>query len=237
MRFAVLDWDTAFFGVKIARIDSPLLTTSQLAETLSELKGSAVELVYWPSARECNFAEMKRLGGYLLDTKTTFLVDPRADGPKGPVLAEGVELYAKSMPLSDLEALAVQGGEHSRFARDPRVPREKFVALYKSWIGRSVAKEIAREVLVIREGDRVVGMVTLGERDGRGEIGLIAVDTNSRGRGYGRKLVHAAQRWFANEQLVLGQVVTQGKNLEACSLYASCGYSVEKVEYFYHFWL
>lgn len=141
------------------------------------------------------------------------------------------------MPIADLEALAIQSGPYSRFSVDPKLPEEKFIELYKIWINRSLKKEIADEVLVIREGENVVGMVTLGEKDGKGDIGLIAVERDRRGRKYGEALVRAAQCWFIRRGYEFGQAVTQGGNIPACSLYKKCGYSVEKVEYFYHFWL
>ena len=69
------------------------------------------------------------------------------------------------------------------------------------------------------------------------DIGLIAVNRNYRGKRFGEMLVRHAQYWFINNGYNIGQVVTQGTNIPACNLYKKCGYSVEKVEYFYHFWL
>ena len=80
-------------------------------------------------------------------------------------------------------------------------------------------------------------MVTLGNKNGKGDIGLLAVGADYRGRNYGRILVQAAQKWFLTNGYQEGQVITQGDNYPAYHLYEKCGYSVEKVEYFYHFWL
>jgi dTDP-4-amino-4,6-dideoxy-D-galactose acyltransferase len=141
------------------------------------------------------------------------------------------------MPISDIEGLAIESGEYSRFSVDTNLPREKFVDLYKIWINRSLSKEIASEVLVIREEDRVVGMVTLDDKNGRGEIDLIAVNRNCRRKKYGEKLVRAAQHWFLANGFEFGEVVTQGANIPAIKLFKKCGYSIESIKYFYHFWL
>jgi dTDP-4-amino-4,6-dideoxy-D-galactose acyltransferase len=85
--------------------------------------------------------------------------------------------------------------------------------------------------------DRATGMITCGNKKGRGDIGLLAVDASQRGQGLGAKLVRGAQRWFVQNGFGVGQVVTQGSNRAACELYARCGYRVESVEYFYHIWL
>ena len=237
MQYQILDWDSDFFSVTVARITEPVLNEQKLSELHSELKAKGVNLVYWPSSREFEGEIVKRFGGILADTKMTFAMDFRSLNPEEFVSTDIVQAYTQSMPISDLEDLAIQSGEYSRFVVDQNIPRDKFVSLYNIWINRSLSKDIAEEVLVIREGKRVVGMVTLGNKNGRGDIGLIAVDRNCRGKQYGEKLVRAAQRWFIENGYGFGQVVTQGMNIPACNLYKKCGYSVEKVEYFYHFWL
>lgn len=175
---------------------------------------------------------VKRFGGNLADKKTPFAVDLRSLSVEGFASGDVVEAYAQAMTIKDIEDLAIQSGEHSRFAVDPNTPGEKSVALYSTWSRRSIRKEIAEEVLVIRDRGRVVGMITLGDKNGRGDIGLIAVDKNYGGRQYGEKLVRAAQRWFVKNGYEFGQVVTQGVSPPACNLYKKCGYHVKKVGYF-----
>lgn len=239
MEYQILDWDTEFLGVTVARVAEPDLNEFELVDILTELKAKGAALVYWSSNRELEKDFVTRLGGNLTDYKTTFALDFRDVDFEKFANFDIVEAYTQSMPYNDIVELAIQSGEYSRFSVDPNIPKERFLTLYKIWIDRSLAKEIAEEVLVIREdkGQRVVGMVTLGNKQGRGDIGLIAVDREHRGKRYGEQLVHAAQRWFVNDGYKSGQVVTQGANAPACSLYRKCGYSVERVEYFYHFWL
>lgn len=236
LEYQILDWDSNFFGFSVARINNPNLAKEKLVNSLSDLSLKGIKLIYWPASNEYSENEITDLGGSLVDLKTTFKMDFDGVNPEDFISTDEVEAYSDSMPFESFEELAVQSGEYSRFAVDPRIPREKFFELYRIWIARSLKKEIAREVLVLRESNRVVGMVTLGEKDGRGDIGLIAVDASSRGKSYGEKLVRSAQRWFIKNGYTVGQVVTQGNNIPPCMLYKKCGYSVEKVEYFYHFW-
>lgn len=233
----ILDWDSDFLGVKVARINQSHLDTQELSDILTELQQRRVRLVYWSSDRECENTMIKKFCGNLTDRKTTFAIDFCSQDFNKLLPNDIVEPFADSMSVADLEGLAIQSGEYSRFAVDPNLPKDKFVSLYKIWINRSLRKEIASEVLVIRDGDKIAGMVTLGEKNGRGDIGLIAVDSNFRGRKYGEKLVRAAQRWFVEHGYEYGQVVTQGQNMSACNLYHKCGYSIEKTEFFDHFWL
>jgi dTDP-4-amino-4,6-dideoxy-D-galactose acyltransferase len=237
MRYQILDWDSDFFGIRVGRIIRSQLEVEELSEILSELREMQVKLVYWPSDLEIEVDLAAKLGGFLADKKTTFAMDFHSINFDKNISTDTVESFTTSMSVNDLESLAIQSGEYSRFAIDPNLPKDKFVSLYKIWIDRSARKEIASEVLLIRDCEKFAGMVTLGEKNGRGDIGLIAVDSNYRGRKYGEKLVRAAQRWFSENGYEYGQVVTQGQNVPACNLYIKCGYSVEQVEYFYHFWL
>jgi dTDP-4-amino-4,6-dideoxy-D-galactose acyltransferase len=237
MNYDLLEWDSALFGFGVARVSSDRPSVAQVDETLGCLKRSGARLVYWPVAQALPEDAVTRWGGFLADLRTTFAIDFDTLPPEALLPSVPIEPYVPSMPKTDLVALAIQSGEYSRFAVDPKVPRDKFEALYMAWINNSVTKELAREVLVLPVGSRLAGMVTLGDKAGRGDIGLIAVDTAFRGRRYGEALTRAAQAWFVANGYRYGQVVTQGRNIAACNLYRKCGYSVETVEHFYHFWL
>ena len=96
---------------------------------------------------------------------------------------------------------------------------------------------MADEVLVIMRNNHIAGMVTLTDKNGVGDIGLIAVDEKFRGRKFGQQLVLDAQRWFIQHGCHTSCVITQEDNLPACHLYEKCGYQKTKTEFFYHFWL
>lgn len=201
------------------------------------MRSADVGLAYWASPKPITTGLATSLRGYLVDRKSSFGIDFRALDPGDFIDTSIVGPHDPSTPIGVLEGLAVQSGEYSRFSVDPRFPRDKFEELYKTWIRKSVAGELADEVLTIRRDEEVVGLITLVTVNGSGDIGLIAVDKESRGRRFGETLVRAAQRYFIDRRLERGRVVTQSDNTAACKLYEQCGYSIKKVEYVYHFWL
>ncbi|WP_026958013.1 GNAT family N-acetyltransferase [Aliagarivorans taiwanensis] len=237
MAYQKLDWDTDFFGVSVARINEPGLVDQELSKVLIKLRDKDVDLVYWSSNRKVGSKLLGRFGGLLSAEKVTFIIDLACVDQGKFTSSCIVEPFSQSMRNIDFQALAIQSGEFSRFSVDKNIPQEKFDQLYQKWIIRSLRKEIADEVLAIREGECVVGMVTLGTKGDRGDIGLLAVDSQYRGKQLGVNLVNAALKWFIAHGYNVGQVVTQGANIPACNLYKKTGYSVESVEYFYHFWL
>ncbi len=91
-------------------------------------------------------------------------------------------------------------------------------------------------MLVFSADKEIDGFVTLGQKNNRGDIGIIAVDGKQRGKGIGKSLMLSAEQWFANHGYTDMQVITQGGNEAACRLYESCGFTIEKTEYVYHIW-
>jgi len=176
-------------------------------------------------------------GGFLADEKVTYARELGGMSEARAASAYTALPYPATTPDAALTELALQSGKYSRFRQDPRFPRELCDKLYTCWITRSVSKEIALEVLVVKEHSDLLGLITLGTKGGRGDIGLMAVAEHARGKGIGRTLVTDADRFFEERGYTYIQVVTQRRNLAACHLYESCGYKIEKVENVFHFWL
>lgn len=145
--------------------------------------------------------------------------------------------YTQKNVTPALLELAWESGIYSRFNVDPNFKSNEYKHLYKTWIEKSVNKEIAKDVLVYMDEDIISGMITLGEKNKRGDIGLLAVSNVARGKGIGKKLMIAAENYFKEKGYDQLQVVTQGANKAALNLYQSCGYHIDDRTYFYHFWL
>ena len=145
--------------------------------------------------------------------------------------------YKSNNPSRALEALAMEISKYSHFKTDPQCPPRLVIKMYKKWITNSINGKIAKHVLVYKKGRRIAGFITLGEKNGRGDIGLLAVDAAFRGQGIGYKLITAAQKQFLQDNYKYSQVVTQLGNIAACRLYEKSGYVIEKIENFYHFHL
>ncbi len=243
--FEILPWDSAQFGFPVARVASTV-HPRYLEPLLRDARAANVGLAYYSiptHAPEIPDAVLRAAGGRLISTRMTYIADlaERASFPgsfsTAAVDAYAITSYEGSDAHSQIVALARASGEYSRFRVDPGIDPRIFHAIYDAWIVRSVRREIAEEVLVARASSGIVGLVTLGTRGDRGDIGLLAVDGAARGRGIGRALVGAAQRWTVQRGLSAAQVVTQAANEAACRLYASAGYTVERMEREYHFWL
>ncbi|MBU4332072.1 GNAT family N-acetyltransferase [Patescibacteria group bacterium] len=235
----ILKWDTDFFGFTVAKIIPNKLNLNSLKKILTSLRKSRVSLVYWASdsTDEASQKAAETLNGFLADRKVIYIINLKKIPVKHLQLNIKVEEHNKNLPNTELKNLAIQAGLYSRYNVDQKISKKKFEALYKIWITNSLNKTIADAVLVTKKKGKIVGMITLGKKNNRGDIGLIAVSPNARGMGLGTSLVKSAQSWFISHKYKFGQVITQEANTAACRLYEKCGYRLEKKENFYHFWL
>ena len=79
-------------------------------------------------------------------------------------------------------------------------------------------------------------MVTIGEKNNRADIGIIAVDNNFRGQDVGKILVQGVINYSIRNGYSSLQVVTQKMNESACRFYERCGFTAEQVVNVYHYW-
>jgi len=233
--YDLLVWDSGLFGFPVAKLTREGLAPGRISAAVEALRGLGVRLAYamvpWGDAEARR--NLEALGAPLVDRKVTFR-KPLAGGSVAP---SGVEEWRGSEVTPELEALALASGHQSRFRIDARVPPHVFPTLYRTWIRRSVLREIADTVLVARDGERLAGLVTLAQHGPVSEIGLVAVAEGCRGQGIGRKLMDAAEAWADGRKADALEVVTQGDNAGACALYRSSGCLVVQEQAIYHVWM
>ncbi len=244
-----LDWESNHFGLSAARLVGHDLDDGALSAALRLARQQGIRLLVWPAegGREVPRELLDEFAGALVDRKATFSkpIQPRlADDHSQPAPQFPIVPYTATTASAALVELAISAGVYSRFRVDPHVTDEKFTAMYRLWIDRSVQHELADIVFVASLGDREAapgsglgGMITLSEDRGLANIGLIAVAAKARGMGIGSALMHAGLRWIQDRGAREAQVVTQLANLPACRLYERSGYQLSRVEHYYHFWL
>ena len=234
-----LIWDSAFFGLPIARLDVvQTLSSDQILGLLQKLKSQKVSLLYFfvDQNDKKTFDNALKAGGLPVGSRAVFVIDINNMLYKKKV--SNIQEYLDSHVDPVLIDLALQSGLYSRFQMDKNLPEGAFGKLYETWITRSVKKEIAEAVFVYKNNhNEIRGLITLGKSGERGDIGLLGVDTESRGQSIGTKLVDEAVHYFKKKKIRELQVVTQGNNLPAVHFYTKYGFLKESEHYIFHFWL
>jgi dTDP-4-amino-4,6-dideoxy-D-galactose acyltransferase len=129
-----------------------------------------------------------------------------------------------------LLSLALESGVYSRFYTDPRFVHGEFEKLYRRWI----EKEVSQNQVLLAKNQ--TGFVSCEVINKEAQIGLIAVNKDQRGKGWGKKLVQAAENFAIQKGAQTMTIGTQAANLPASALYQSMGYQLIERKYIHHYW-
>jgi dTDP-4-amino-4,6-dideoxy-D-galactose acyltransferase len=228
-----LEWDSAFFGFPIARLQTDSLNRWQAESALAWCCEQGIRCLYLlvNAADQHAIQVAESYGFHLVDIRMTFEVRPVPPASYHP----GIRA-ANPSDIPALRRIAAQCHHDTRFYADPGFPRALCDELYATWIEKS-CQGYADCVLVAEAGARTAGYAALHlPPGGPGSIGLIAVDQDYRGCGLGRKLVESALARFSERNMPSAEVVTQGRNLVSQRLYQTCGFRVCAVQLWFHRW-
>lgn len=231
-----LNWDSDFFNINVSKIDicNSINALSELETEINILKKDS-KLIYIfsnPTQIEEN-SLIESLGGKLYDQKVIFTQELKDTYNS----VSNIRSLSNKELTSKIIDLSIQSGEYSRFKLDINIPEQKFNDLYTIWITKSINKEIAIETFGYFDEGNLVGIITLGIKNLRADIGLLAVDKLTRGKAIGNKLLEHTFNYFKNNNLSSVQVVTQLHNEIACNFYKKNKFNQESVTNIYHLWV
>jgi dTDP-4-amino-4,6-dideoxy-D-galactose acyltransferase len=233
--FEYLDWDSNFFGFRIARLTSQILTPELVGACRSWCAANHIECLYFLSvSNDVSTASLAHANGFeLVDIRVTLKHSLR-DYIACP--APAIRPFCSSDAPRLREIARVSHGD-SRFYYDPRFPRSRCDAFYETWIERSFSGWADIVLVAVLDG-AAEGYITCHlAPSGDGSIGLVAVSRESQGKGLGKQLVIAALEYFCRHNRKLVTVVTQGRNITSQRVYQRCGFLTQAVQLWYHFWL
>lgn len=237
---SALPWDSGFFKFPVARILLDRRDDNVLACLLLRARHAGFRLVYAMTPCDANVGagNLAAFLGQLVDQKSTLAKSLAEPVRPEPVCEPGlsIEPWASRELTTELLSLAIESGGRSRYRVDTRMPSGKFESLYRTWMLRSVRRQIADEVLTARFEGTLVGMCTIGLRNGTGNIGLIAVRKDQHGRRVGSSLLHASELWMRERNAQTATMVTQLSNRPAIRMCERRGFALVGVQDIYHFW-
>jgi GNAT superfamily N-acetyltransferase len=231
----ILDWDSDFFGFRIARAFAAP-SAKALARTVEECARRQVRCLYFlaEAGDIATIRLLERQGFGFADVRLTLA---QRVGAGEPPEIPGIR-PARAEDLPALQRIARLSHHDSRFYADPNFPRDRCDALYDTWIVKSCNQGFADAVFVAETAaGEAVGYVTATMiQPDRGQIGLLAVALEARGSGTGHRLIHQALSWAHARGAASAIAVTQGGNVSAVRAYQRCGFVAERVQLWYHRW-
>ncbi len=239
--FRRLEWDTNCFGFEVAISDWRRIGEPARIESLGELRRTGVVLAYVivDPGDQAGVALASCHGLRLVDHKLIYRCDLSANRTYSEIDASNgaVRPFEGMVPTADMIDLAIEAGKFSRFKLDPLIPSDCFRRLYRTWIERSVSREIADQVFVsVDSAGAIRGMATVALSPGMGTIGLIAIAPAAQGQGLGRELIAAVHAYCKYHNRHAITAATQQANLPACQFYKQAGYIPVERSLTYHWW-
>ena len=231
----ILDWDSKFFGVRIARVIGHRMDRQKIAEVLRVVREEAIHCVYFLADPEPATTQIAECNGFqLVDMRVT--LGARLLSSHGGMWQEDGVREVEVADIPAIREIATHSHTDSRFYRDGRFSQDLCDELYRIWITRN-CHGCADAVLVAEHESRPAGYVSCHLKgDGRAEIGLVGIEESARNAGLGAKLVRHALRWFQEREVQDVTVATEGSNIAALRLYQQCGFLTAAMQLWFHYW-
>jgi dTDP-4-amino-4,6-dideoxy-D-galactose acyltransferase len=238
----LLDWDTDFFGFRIACVCAHRIDKIGLESILYWCTLNEIECLYFladPSDyRTLRMAEVGKFQFTDVRVEMTRRVEcnrpiclPQSDKFAGIVRVH------EDRDIELLQEISRNSITQTRFLMDSGFPANLSRQMYATWIEKS-CKDVLQIVFVAEEAEEPVGFVTchLDSSARHGIIGLMSTSSDRFGKGIGAKLMVFALEWFASRGVEMVKVVTQGANIRAIRFYEKCGFATESLKLWYHRW-
>lgn len=233
----LLEWDSAFFGFRVAQVSGDVLSTTGGQAILEWSQAHAIRCLYFlANASSSETADAAHeLGFKMVDLRIQFGLDKG----RGTATATKVKLRtARAADVPTLKSIARCAHRDSRFFFDSNFPRTRTEDLFSTWIATDCTGRANRAFVISGEDGMPVGYITcnLDKDSNTGRISLVGVAREARGKGFGKALVSSALEWFWSVGVEKVAVVTQARNLAAQRLYQAMGFRTEEVKIWYHRW-
>lgn len=247
----VLDWETNFFGLPMARVEYVLGSTRDLRRQallagLAALRGDGIQHV---SAR-VDVADVDLMtiaedeGFRLMDALVTYTTRPVKEPPNAVREVGRIREFRDEDTAQILEITeAAYRNFRGRFHLDPHIDDSRCHAFYIEWARQSVAMNMAAMLLVSEGADhRLLGYLAFQRREPVSEVGGIPVFGGGLGAcrreapGAYAGLIRAGTVW-AHEHGGVAECQTQNYNFPTIRIYEAVGAHYVRAEYTLHAWL
>lgn len=233
-----LEWDSQFFGIPLARLNTNRLTDEVVERARSWCRERAIAGLYFlADSSDATTIRLAESNGYeLTDIRVTLETSVHTPPETAPPAGVCIRL-CRDDDIQALREIARVSHRDSRFYFDSHFPKNACDNLYQTWIEKS-CRGYADAVWVAELESRVAGYLSchLSEPP-PGRIGLFAVHADYRGRRIGQHMIWKSLEWFHQKGVRHVSVVTQGRNTAAQRQYQRCGFLTRSLQLWYHLWL
>jgi hypothetical protein len=249
-----LAWDSAFFGVRMGRIEHVLrgpradrLTVRRaIDEALRRFRAIGVQHIALKVdvADHDTIAVAEDTGFRLMDAIVTYIAHPRRRPPRPVKQVGSIRPFAPADTdqVIDVTREAYRGYQ-GRFQLDPHLPADKSDAFYLEWARNCCSGAMADRIFVAEDADgRLIGWASVKRAEPVSSVGGATVSVGSLGAcrpesagAYAGLICAAAVENHAAG--VLTEAMTQSSNFAMVRVLEAVGAQYARAEYTFHAWL
>jgi len=219
-----LNWDSQFFGYPVGKLHA-----SKTFEADSFIQEAmAFKLIYVFSEDTIQLKNNE-----LVDTRIILRKSVSEQAMKQGI----VEFDLSQHSYQKMLELTYLCGYNSRFKIDKNFKNNEFERLYKTWIDKSISKEIANHVLVKVIDKEIAGFLTINAIEGKStKMVLMAVDEKHRGKNIATELIKECEYISKMFNIPTIEISTQNGYSSALKLYEKLDFEIIQSTKIYHYW-
>ena len=242
----ILDWDSQFFNLRIARVEASRLDP-ELAQSIDHwCRQEAIDCLYLlaDASHPPTIRLAEQHGFRLMEVRLT-LERKLIDWKPGPIPREVGDVLIRAYQPSDLPAMqAITRNSYTttHFVVDPCFSKERSQAFYETWVQNS-CEGYEEMVLVAEEQGEVIGFLTgrfipppIEEDAPDCQLMLTGVTGQLRGKGVGLEMLRCGTDWFVQRgcKHIIG--VVQAPNIPIQRALQRLGFVSQSAMLYYHKW-
>lgn len=236
-----LEWDTQFFGRRIARLQANRLTPGRMEQALAWCAREAIDCLYFlADSDDPQTVWLAEANGFrLVEIRHTLERSLKDwDPAKRPHDAPGVHIReVRPEDIPTLQEIARTSYLDSRFYFDPHFGEAQWSAYYATWVEKSCTGGADLALAAEKDG-KLVGYITglVDPQTRQGIYELTGVRESERRAGVGQELFRSGLDWYVRHQVDYLSVVTQGRNIATQRMIERHGFLTRACQLYYHKW-
>lgn len=230
--YQMLEWDSNFFGFKIARLNDQV-QNKDLLDTVDLLKKRGVTLVIAVTSPNdsSRIKTLESAGFSLVEVRMILKADLKAS----PAYSESLKCFvATHRHIPSLLQCSKGLFESTRFSCPPFVPGQDD-KLYETWIEHAVNGQFDDFCLCLPDQDKIAAFCSLKEMaQSTMRIGLFGVGKAYQGRKLSRVIMNDVIAYCTSAGAKNLLVATQAWNTKALNVYVGSGFCFNAVEIWHY---
>ena len=236
-----LDWDTEFFGHRIARLNGTRLEPEFLQSALDWCRAQAIECLYFLAESDDPQTVWLAQEHHFNLVEIRFTLERSLkdwDPDTRPRAADDVLIrFAEPGDIPVFQDIARTSYIDSRYYFDKNFSEENWQTYYATWIRKSCTGGADLALAAVKDGE-VIGYITglVDKENNTGIYELTGVRESARRSGVGQELFRSGLDWYVCNNVLSIWVATQGRNVTTQRMIQRHGFLTKSCQLYYHKW-